>query len=157
MADEDGETDESDGAQIYGGNQDWNNEQSGTQGGESGAGYHFDGVVKDWPTYKHDILAILTELKENIIQTMRQAQDDEVLAGIALADFKLFIERENRGLERDQADQEEHLENLRTLQKKTEWKIDDCLAEYQTDQDALYVANNEYDGTEIQYQENRAA
>lgn len=40
-----------------------------------------------WPQFKKDLLDILTQLRNSIIHKMKQAQDDEVNAGIALADY----------------------------------------------------------------------
>jgi hypothetical protein len=157
MADEDGETAETgeDKSQIYGTH--GATEQHATHGSEAKDRVHIEHEVKSWEEYKGGLLDLLKELREHVIKTMKQAQDDEVLSGVGLADFKLFIERENKGLERDLADQETRREELAVQQKKNEWKIAECVAELQTDQDALYVAKNEYEGTHTQYQENRAA
>lgn len=154
LADEDAKH-HGDAGQVYG--SDYRSEQEGSHGSTNESGVKLDGDVKSWPVYKSEILAVLNELKQHILSTMKQAQDDEVLAGVGLADFKLFIDLENRGLEKDLAAQHARREQLAVQQKKNEWKIEHCLAELQTTKDSEFAAKAEHDGTHVQYTENRAA
>lgn len=154
MAEEDSKH-SGDDAQIYG--SDFRSEQEATHGrGASSSGSEQE-EIKSWPVYKSEILAVLEELKQHILSTMKQAQDDEVLAGVGLADFKLFIDLENRGLERDLAAQHATREDLAIQQKKNEWAITHCHAELQTTSDSEFAAKAEHEGTHVQYKENRAA
>lgn len=49
---------------------------------------------KDWGAYKTQILELLDSFEQEMRDNMKKAQDDEVAAGVALAEFKIQIERE---------------------------------------------------------------
>jgi hypothetical protein len=63
-----------------------------------------EGQRKDWPTYKAEILKLIDDLNASIKNKMKTAQDDEVSAGVSLAEFKLKTEQENKQLDRTLAD-----------------------------------------------------
>lgn len=88
---------------------------------------------------------------------MKTAQDDEVNAGIALADYKVIIHRENEDLANALTNQQERLEELLVLQTKQQIRLTECQAELSTVSDSLYASKAELENSEAQYTENRKA
>lgn len=135
---------------------------SGEQEGSHGAVPHHGHVdwnvdTTSWPQYKRDLLDILVRLRNSILQKMKTAQDDEVNAGIALADYKVIIHRENEDLANALTNQQERLEELLVLQTKQQIRLTECQAELSTVSDSLYASKAELENSEAQYTENRKA
>jgi len=86
---------------------------------------------------------------------MKAAQDDEVNAGVSLADFKFIIERENEDLADALVNQQNRLVDLTILQTKLQISLNECLAELSTVGDALHVSIQEQANSQDQYTENR--
>lgn len=62
-------------------------EQSSTGAKHAWSHTEWDVDTTSWPEFKRQLLDILVQLRNSIIHKMKQAQDDEVNAGIALADY----------------------------------------------------------------------
>jgi len=88
---------------------------------------------------------------------MKQSQDDEVSSGVALADYKVVIHRENEDLEKALVHQQSRLEELLVLQTKQQIKLTECQAELSTVSDSLHASQSELSNSEAQYNENRKA
>jgi len=96
-------------------------------------------------------------MSKQIKATMIVAQDDEVNAGVALADYKFRIESENEDLAEALVNQQNRLADLLIEQIKSQIKVTECLAELSTVGDSLHVSIEEQKNSEEQYVDNRKA